>query len=464
MSRRSSRKTHSTEQGGKKKSIWFKVGIGLLSLIAILLITAVVLIKSLVNEEYLAEKLEEAINSHVEIGDVDLALFSSPTRITLSEVSLSPKEGDLSAAGIKIDQLDLNVSFWKLLNKHIDVSKITIKRAEISSIYYEDGSTSLEKMLRSPDEDESDDKNEPKKPKRSDDDDEGGFNAFEQEDFVASLGGLVIEDSRVDITLEKTGLRIRCNDVQLELSSISIDPKNLKDTNTAKLTMASKIKIHSTKGWHYGDLNLTGEANAKIFNPETGNTEPNVEGRIDLGDESWLNTKVPVITNAWQTLDILEKVGISISPLPERATFGRSQAVAAHYHQGKITVREPLSIWVGDWELAALDGSWLQTETDQHEISVEMLASAKASDGFLKGMGAVVGLLPTKLADNLLKDVQGEIFKNDRLYIKVRSSEDFSDPKLRVVEGVPDLLDEAKKSGKDALKQKAGDFLRGLLE
>ena len=480
MSDRSSIKTKSSGQVAKRKSIWFKLGCVFFATIVILLITAVIIIKSLVSEDYLADKLEGSINSHVEIGAVELALFSVPTRFTLSDVTLSPRDRDPSSAGIKVEQLDLNVNFWKLFNKHIDVSKITIKGAEISMISFEDGSTSLEKMLRSPEEEDNTSESI-SGPKRDNyvslesneggsneggsnegGSNEGGFNAFDQEDFIASLGGLVIEDSHVDITLEKTGLRIRCSDVQLVLSSISVDTKNLKATNTAKLTMASKIEIHSTEGWHYGDLNLTGDASAMIFNPETGNMEPEVRGRIDLGDASWLNTKVPVISDAWESLEILEKVGVSITRLPERATFGRSQAVAVHYHLGKITVHEPLSIWLGDWEIAALDGSWLQTETDQHEINAEMLASVKSSERFLKAMSAVVGLLPSKMADKLINDVKGKIYKNNRLFIKVRSSEDLSDPKVRVVEGVPDLLDEAKKSGEDALKQKAGDLLRGL--
>ena len=466
MSRRSSKRANFIGSGTKqkKRGIWTKLGIGLVSLVAILLIVAVILIKSFVNEDYLAEELEKAINSKVEIGDVDLALFSSPTRIKLSEVKLSPKGGRDANASVKIDQLDLNVSFWQLFNKHINVSEVIIKRAEITSTFFEDGSTSLGEMFRAPEEKRK--KRSGKKSSGSDDgdDDEGGFNVFDQEDFVASLGRLVIEDSRVDITLEKTGLRIRCDDVGLELSSIKIDPNNLSATNTAKLSLSSMVKIHSTKGWHYGDLNLTGDATARIFNPETGNTEPDVEGSIDLGSGSWLNTKVPVITSAWKTLDVLEKVGVTIAALPEQAMFGRSQAVAVHYHLGKITVREPLSIWVGDWELAALDGSWLQTETDQHEINVELLASVSASARFQQGIGAVVKLLPEQVADTLIGDVKGKIFRDDRLLVTVRSSGDFSDPKIRTVDGVPDLLEEAKESGKDMLKNKAGDLLRGLLE
>lgn len=429
------------------------------SLIVILLIAAVVLIKSLVNAEYLAEELEESINSKVEIGDVELALFSSPTRITLSDVKLSPRDGGDTLASIEVDQLELNVSFWQLFNKHIDISQITIKRAIITSMYFEDGSTSLGEMLRSPEEQgrqggggvSSD----------ADEDEEGGFNIFDQEDFMASLGSLIIEDSLVDITLEKTGLRVRCNDVQLELSSIKIDPKNLRVTNTAQLTLSSMVKIHSTQGRHYGDLDLTGNATARIFNPLTGNTEPDVEGSFDLHSGSWLNTQVPVITSTWASL---KKIGISIAPLPERATFGRSQAITAHYHLGKVAVREPLSIWVGDWELAALDGSWLQTETDQHQFNAELLVSANASASVLRGMTSVIKFLPEKVADTMMKEVNEELFRDGRLVVKVESSGDFSDPKIRVVDGVSDLLEKAKGSSKEALKEKAGGILRGLLE
>lgn len=442
----------------KRGGLLLRILLAVSGLFVFLAIAAIILIKTLVSEDYLVEELEKSINSQVEIGDVELSIFSSPTRLTLSEVLLTPREGGDSSASVKVDQVMLDVSFWKLFNNHIDVSKITVKRAEITSIYFEDGSTSLGEMFRAPKE-----KRKKRKTKKSSSS-EGGFNVFDQEDFVASLGGLVIEDSRVDITLEKTGLRIRCDDVHVELSSIKIDPKNLQATNTAELTVSSMVKMHSTKGWHYGDLNVTGKATARIFNPESGNTEPNIEGHFDLNQGSWLNTRVPVITSAWKTLSVLEKVGIQVTDLPEKATFGRSQAVAAHYHRGKITVREPLSIWVGDWELAALDGSWLQTETDQHEINAELLASLNSSERFLRVMRAVVKLVPRKVADLLIKDVEEKLFRDDRLIVKIRSSGDFSDPKIRPVEGVPDLFKEAKKAGKDALKDKAGDILRGLLD
>ena len=446
----------------KKVNLLLKVILGVLVLLVVFVIVATFSVKGIVSEEYLVEKIEESINSEVEIGGVYLSLFSSPAKISLSDVSLTPKDGGDPNASVKIDQLELDVSFWQLFKKHIDVSKISIKKAEITSTYFEDGSSSLDQMFSSPE------KEKRKKKKgassKDGDDDEDGFNVFDQEDFVASLGSLVIEDSVIDLTLEKTGLRVRGEDLHIELSSIKIDPNDLRATNTAKVTMSSLVTLHSVEGWHYGDLHLRGEASANIFNPETGNTEPNIEGRIDLGDNSWLNTHIPVITKAWEKLDVLEKVGIKVAELPKRATFGRSQAVAVHYHLGKITVRETLSILVGDWELAALKDSWLQTETDQHEMEVELVASERASGKFLDIIKAVDKLVPQELADRLIADIQGKIFRDDRLMVKVSSTGEFSDPKIRPVEGVPDIYEEAKDAGKDLLKEKAVDLLRGFLE
>jgi len=445
-----------SRRGSRKgKRLWLKIAVGFLALILVFFIGAVILVKAFVDEEFVVDEIEKAINSEVVIGDVEVSVLSFPTKLTLSKVELMPKADATTSGSVKIDSLELEVNFWQLLKKHIDVSKITINRAEITSTYFEDGSTSLGEMFRSP--------KKKKKSRGSSDDDKGGFNAFDQEEFVASLGGLIIKDSRADITLEKTGLRIRCDEVNLALSAITIDPKNLQSTNTAKLNLSSMVKLHSTKGWHYGDLEFSGEATARIFNPETGNTEPDIEGHIDLAESSWLNTRVPVISQAWKTLVILEKVGVKVAPLPERATFGRSSAVAAHYHKGKITVREPLSIWVGDWELAALDGSWLQTETDQHEINAELVASVKSSERFLGLTRKVVSLVPEKMSEILIKNVKDQLYLDDRLVVKIKSSGDFSDPKIRAVEGVPDLYEGVKKAGEDLLLEKAGGILRGLL-
>lgn len=225
----------------------------------------------------------------------------------------------------------------------------------------------------------------------------------------------------------------------------------------------SHLRIDSTKGWTYGDIYLSGESTSRIFNPTTGDIEPDVVGDFSLSDESWLNTQIPFITKSWKQLTVLEKVGIKVTALPEKATFGRSEAIAAHYHLGKVTVKKPLSIWVGDWEIAALENSWLQSETDQHEIYAELLASKKSSVYFRSLILKGLGLLPDQVVALVAKDIESGLFRDERLLVSIKSSGDFSDPKIRPVGKIIDFSDAAEDAAKKLLKDKAKGFLNGFL-
>ncbi len=430
--------------------------------------TAGVIARSLISKEYLIGEIEDSINSEVEIGDVDISIFRLPARVILSDVGLAPRSGAKSgaksgarsgaeAAGpapVRIEQVSLSVGLWGLFGGHIDVRDITIRGAALSTTYREDGSTTLGSLFAAPD---GKDRVKPAGGRR------GGFNVHEQEGLVATLGGLSIVDSRADITLESTGLRLRCTDVSMHLSAIRIDPAKLEQTNTAKLEVRGKIRMDSPDGRHYGDLDINGQSNMRIFNPRTGNAEPEVEGDFNLGEESWLSTRVPFVTRTWNHLSILEKVGIKVATLPDRATFGRSEAIALHYHLGRITVSKPLSLWVGDWELAAMEDSWLQVETDQHEIHAELLASKRASAYFDATVMRALDMLSGKTKSLAAADIEKQLFRDGRLLVEIKSSGDFSDPVVRPVGAVVDLGDAAKQAAKKLLKEKAGGFLNGLL-
>ncbi len=424
----------------------------------LLVVLAGVFVSVFIDEEFLTAEIEKSINSKVEIGELDISLFSHPAEIRLRDVSLSPRDGSDTPAGqvpIRIEEVRLSVSLWGLLRRHLDVSHILIRGAKITSIYREDGTTSLGGMFAAPE------KNRRKKSRKGKG---SGLNVFEQEDLIATLGGLSIENSQVDITLESSGIRLRGTDMHIELSAIKIDPNKLNETNTATLTLEGMVRIDSVRGWPYGELYLTGNASARIFNPETGDAEPDITGDISLGDASWLNTEVPFITKAWKHLSVLEPLGIKVPEMPERATFGRSEAISAHYHLGRITVLKPLSIWVGDWEIAAMENSWVQTQTDKHEIKGELLASKNASVVLRSLIEKAGGFLPKELRQRVLEDVEKQMFRDGRMWVKIKSSGDFSDPSIRPDGAIVDFSKAGKKAAKKLLREKAGGLLRGLLE
>lgn len=449
-------------QKEQRKKRFVRVFVAAFAVILLLFVALGFVAKSMITRELLVEEIEGSINSEVEIGGVDVSIWSFPARITLSDVSLTPTKADAehNDAAMDIERVDLRVSLLALLFKEINVKSITISGADITTTYRKDGSTSIEELFDEPGEEDEDSHDA----KSSEDGKSEGFNVFEQKEFITKLGKLTIEHSRANVLLEKMGVKLRCSNLNVVLSEMRVDPNRLSETNTAYLKVSTDIRADSVDGWQYGELFLAGEASVKIFNVQTGETEPDVEGDFSLSKESWLNTRVPFITKAWNLLGVLEKVGIKVAKLPERASFGRSEAIAAHYHLGKITVRKPLSIWVGDWELAALDQSWLDTGTDEHEAHGELLASKSASQRFLSTIEKGVQFLPDEVQPVVVGSVKEKLYRNERLVIDVQSTGDFSDPKIRPSGAIPDLTESAKEAGKDLLKEKARGLLDGLLK
>lgn len=440
--------------------------VSIVGLFFLVLIVSAVIAKQFLNKDYLVDKLEESLNSKVVVGAVDFSVLGGPANLTLQDVSFSPKGGG-GEAPIKLKEVSVRVGLMDLLTKHIDVSSIIIHGAEVNVVFRKDGSNSLDELFEKPDAEKAKkrinqvDKNAGSKDLGGDSD---GFNAFEQKDFVATLGRFSIKDSQLNIVLEEMGLKLSCSDVNLDLHSIKIDPKKLHETNSADLDIKMFIKADSEKNGSHGEVYLSGSSQTTIFNPETGDLEPNAMGAINISDESWLNTNLPIVEKAWDKLSLLEKIKVNVSPLPEKATFGRSKAIAVHYHHGKMTLLKPISIWVGDWEIAALAESWLQSETDQHMMQVELLASEKSSRRFSELIEKGVQKLPRKVREQAEEHIQKQIIRDKRILLALQSSGDFSNPKVRPTELIKSYEELAKELGKDYLKDKGDKLLKGLFE
>lgn len=443
------------------KKRFIKVLAVLLLGLACLSIVAGLLLNKFVTKDFLEQKIEESINAEIVIGAVDVSLFALPAKVVISDVSLMPKGvNDPSKAELHISELSLSIGWLGLFQKHIDVTHIGVHEADIKITYYQNGSTSLGRLFESPDKKGEDEKNL----NENEDELDRGFNINDQGDFVASLGGLSISDTRIDLALEQMGMQLVCEDLDIDLSAIQIDPNDLSSSNEAKLVASSLIRLYSRKGEHYGDLDMDGAASVHLFNLTTGKVEPEIDGAFNLSDQSWLSTSMPFVSRAWEQLSVLEKVGLGVGNAPDRASFGRSKSITAHYHLGRIDLLKALSIWVEDWEVAILGGGWLNTQTDQHQVQGEMLASKKASALMLPTIFKGLELLPEQVRSSVTEDIRSKIIRDDRLLIKIKSSGSFADPKIRPDGKIVDISKASRGAAKDLLKEKAGNLLKGLIK
>ncbi|MFP6864522.1 MAG: hypothetical protein VCA35_01170, partial [Roseibacillus sp.] len=167
--------------------------------------------------------------------------------------------------------------------------------------------------------------------------------------FLARLKNVRLEEASLDLVVEKTGMVIKVRDFSARLDQIDLDPSAIEKTNTARVRMEARVEIDAVeKDIRYAEIKLSGPAEAKLFDPVSGDLDLDIRGEFKLGEGSYLNARVTVVQKGWEGLQKLDTIGIKIGDIPERATFGRSKSVAVHYHDERFTLLNPISLWFKD--------------------------------------------------------------------------------------------------------------------
>lgn len=182
-----------------------------------------------------------------------------------------------------------------------------------------------------------------------------------------------------------------------------------------------------------------------------------------MGAGTYLSAKVPVVQKAWEALQKLDVIGVKIGELPEKAIPGRSKSVAVHYHQERFQLTKPISLWFKDWELAMLEGTWVQTGQAVHLGNVELIAEEQLSGKLRKQIGRGVDYIPSSLRPILLEEVEATWFRNGRLMAQIKTKGDLSSPSVDLRNKFPDLKSLAKKAGEKLLEGGVENLLKGIL-
>jgi hypothetical protein len=257
---------------------------------------------------------------------------------------------------------------------------------------------------------------------------------------------------------------VQARGLNARLDEIDLDPSAIEKTNTARVRLDGTVALDAIKdGLRYAEMPLKGAAEAKLFDPVTGDLDLDLLGEFELGAEAYVNAQVPVMQKAWGLLQKLAVIGIEIEALPERATFGRSRTVAVHYHRERFTLREPVSVWFKDWEVAVLQGTWIQTEQSTHRGRAEIIAERRLSEKLHAQIGRGVEHVPVEFRPALVEEVEETWFRDGRLLAELESEGELTSPDVDVLNKFPDVKEVLKRGGEDFLKRKAGDLLKDLL-
>jgi len=443
--------------------------IRIIVLLIVLTIAGFFFAKSYLTRDYLVAAIEKSINSRIQVKDIDVNLYGLSGTVDLNEVIITQRD---NAANQKIphDQRDpiekgdiqlrsatFNISIWEILSKKILVEKINFDGVTLNLTLYENGDTSIEKLFAKPDRDENE------KPEK--------FNAKENEEFITTINQINLSNAELNLIVEKTQLAVKGRGVYLNLLDINVNPKRLDTVNNAKIKIGGTFDLQSLDSTQeYGKIITKGESDLTLFNTENGDLEPDMVISLTVDSESYLTSKVPVISKIWQAADVLKKFGIKSLRIPEKAKFKNDQSVRVGYKLGISTLLDPLSIKVNDWELKVLSQSWLESGRDLHMLGVKLHAGEAISNklGGLLSKSATSGILG-KLTGSKGLD---SLLENGKLTLHVESSGELSKPKVRIKNNllkpagslIDSLLGDSDENDEDPLKKAGKDLLKSFLK
>lgn len=466
---------------------WLIVSVVILLMLCVAVSVAA---KVILTKDFLVAELEESIDSRVQVGELELSLTTMPAQVTLRKVIITQRDDyanrqvkhdqrPLLASGeVYIEELSFDVALLPLLSKKVSIKQLDVVGLNALVKMHEDGTTSLNSLFAEPEK-----KKKEKKKK--------GFNAKDNQDFVTELETITLKDSRFSLVVEKTGLLLEGSELNLDLTDIKIDPNALEVVNEAALKMAAKVEVFSNEKDRkkYGEVSFSGPARARIFDPATGEIEPDVEMELSLADNSYIDTDIPYVEKLWEWAGKFEKYGLSLGQRPKKIDFGRSKKVHASYQRGRVDLHQSLSLLIKDWELALNQGCWFDSADESHDFLIDLSASAKASDSVREKAGKISKWMPKELRQPLTDQLIGGVIKGGKLTLSIRTNGLLSRPRFSVknipaMEGVSvdtggDLIGSAleqfskgkdsqqesggKKDKDDELKRAAGGLLRGLL-
>jgi len=438
------------------------MGVGILSLMVCLFTLARVML----TKNHLVGMIEKSIDSRVQIGGLDISLFSFPARVELKDVVVVERDdyannevphderAVLNDGVICVQSVCCDVTLWDLLSRRIRVEEFELRGLQAKAVIYEDGSNSLDAFFDNPD------KKGGKRERK-----ERGFNAKDHEGFVTELKKVVVEDCSFELVVEKTGLVIVGEGIGFSFEDIKIDPNELEQVNGATVRMKGKVIVlsNNVERVKFGELGFLGSSQARLFDAVSGGLEPDLNLDLDITEDSYVSTKVPYVDKVWGVTERLKKLGVPSVDLEECIGFGRDRELKASYKKGRVDLLAPISLELSGWELSVSDGSWFQTGDETHEFRVQLIANDKVGSWVLEHMDTVTCVAPKSVRKELKEELIESLWVDKRLTIQVDTKGELSEPKVSVNRGLPDFKKLGEKAVKDYAKRKLFDFARKQL-
>lgn len=430
-------------QQGKRKRLVLVAGGVVLAVLIVLIAQGLWMLNHELTPQRVAARLEEATYAQVRVASVERSGTWLRPHLTVTGVAMAPLAG--GAPLLEIGEVEVDVRLLPLLLRRIEVSRLAVRAPQVRARIGADGRNDFLEMFQGA----------PKGlapgsgPARAE-------KVKERQVFVAALEEARVIDGTASVVLEKSGLKFDLVGFTGGLDAIEVDPGNLAATNRAKMQVDGVVRIHELdRPVELGRIELAGPASVQLFDPVSGELSPDAEGRLMVGPNSYLGTRLPLFAKSWGKLDVVRSLGVSIPLVPERLELAEGP-VAIRYRNGAWQLLEPLSGAMDGWQLILNKGFTVDPSADRQAGALSVIPTDAWAQDFITTVGAMLGKISAALGTSAEDDLRQTWYQDGRMVIVLDVEGELSSPSVDLRNPMPDTKKVLEGVGKGLLERLLG--------
>ncbi|QQL46271.1 hypothetical protein [Sulfuriroseicoccus oceanibius] len=440
-------------------------------------------VANLVTPQNVVQELESRYNARVEIGQIEVNVFSTTPGIKVSEIKIGHRDqvansgmplaqrSAMASPVLEFETVEMDVSLSALLARRVEVRELRFFRGSVLGRMRSSGDVTLSSLVEKPlivngkEVGKSEGPQEGTAPAGS-----GGGELLE----FSGINQVVIEETGVSLLINGRKTELNVQGLELTIGKVAMTDGGVPAAQKVPLDLAGKLRVIRTKdSFELAVFDLAGKADVDLASDSDGAEVAGVDLTMKIADSSDISV-LPSLEKARKKLKKLTQAGITLDEyLADSVTFPQGGVdLVARMENEVIRLVQPLDAEYGQFDLVVAAGGELRLSNDSHHFDFSVIGDDVVSATALRQINEKKEMLPAgELREQFVADVRESLFKSGRLTLDFASKGKLADPDVDFTNELPDpkdylkgLLDQISRDPKarENLEKAGSELLRGL--
>jgi hypothetical protein len=228
--------------------------------------------------------------------------------------------------------------------------------------------------------------------------------------------------------------KTRLEGLQFALTDIDVDPNQLKEHNSVKMSLAMRLTLEGRgkvagemKDVTFAKVEVSGDGALQPFEEITGVWSPVSDWELKLAKGSVLAGYMTMGEASADAAKKMKEYGLDLSDMTMGGELLEAAVLKMAFSDNRLLVREDARFQMPEYEVRMAKGSWLNSAKDAQDLVIRLVCGEELQKRLREGM--LKSGLPEKMADSVIKAFLDEA--SGRLSFDMRASGRVTRPDLK---------------------------------